>query len=150
MKRALITIITAALAIGAPYARAQWAVADAGNLVQNTTTAMNSVRSVAQQISAYQLQLQQYANQVKQATGLADASLIQPFPGTTAPRWLLDALGRGLAGVTFFGQNVTGDTQSLTASLRAAAPVEPVIAIDEEGGDVTRVAYASGSPYISR
>ena len=78
---------------------------------------------------------------------LADAILIPPFPGTTAPRWLLDALGRGLAGVTFFGQNVTGDTQSLTASLRAAAPAEPVIAIDEEGGDVTRVAYASGSPY---
>ena len=78
---------------------------------------------------------------------LADAILIPPFPGTTAPRWFLDALGRGLAGVTFFGQNVTGDTQSLTASLRAAAPAEPVIAIDEEGGDVTRVAYASGSPY---
>lgn len=78
---------------------------------------------------------------------LADAILIPPFPGTTAPRWLLDALGRGLAGVTFFGPNVVGDTPALTASLRAAAPVEPVIAIDEEGGDVTRVAYASGSPY---
>jgi beta-N-acetylhexosaminidase len=60
---------------------------------------------------------------------------------------LLNALGRGLAGVTIFGPNVVGDTPALTASLRAAAPVEPVIAIDEEGGDVTRVAYASGSPY---
>jgi beta-N-acetylhexosaminidase len=46
-----------------------------------------------------------------------------------------------------FGSNVVGDTPALTAALRAAAPVEPVIAIDEEGGDVTRVAYASGSPY---
>src|SRR6185437_1660793 len=73
-----------------------------------------------------------------------DAILIPPFHGTTAPRWLLNALGRGLAGVTFFGPNVVGDTPALTASLRAAAPV---IAIDEEGGDVTRVAYASGSPY---
>ncbi|HEY0935624.1 MAG TPA: glycoside hydrolase family 3 N-terminal domain-containing protein, partial [Trebonia sp.] len=78
---------------------------------------------------------------------LADAVLIPPFPGTTAPRWLLDALGRGLAGVTFFGPNVTGDTLALTAALRDAATAEPVIAIDEEGGDVTRVAYASGSPY---
>ena len=78
---------------------------------------------------------------------LADAILIPPFPGTTAPRWFLRALERGLAGVTFFGSNVTGDTVALTAALRAAAPVEPVIAIDEEGGDVTRVAYASGSPY---
>jgi beta-N-acetylhexosaminidase len=78
---------------------------------------------------------------------LADAILIPPFPGTTAPPWLLRALERGLAGVTFFGANVTGDTSALTAALRAAAPVEPVIAIDEEGGDVTRVAYTSGSPY---
>lgn len=78
---------------------------------------------------------------------LADAVLIPPFPGTTAPGWLLSALERGLAGVTFFGQNVVGDTLSLTASLRDAAAAEPVIAIDEEGGDVTRVAYASGSPY---
>jgi beta-N-acetylhexosaminidase len=78
---------------------------------------------------------------------LADAILIPPFPGMTAPAWFLSALERGLAGVTFFGSNVTGDTQALTASLRDAAPVEPVIAIDEEGGDVTRVAYESGSPY---
>jgi beta-N-acetylhexosaminidase len=34
----------------------------------------------------------------------------------------------------------------LTAALRAAAP-EPVIAIDEEGGDVTRLAHRTGSPY---
>jgi len=78
---------------------------------------------------------------------LADAILIPPFPGTSAPRWLLRALERGLAGVTLFGPNVTGDTAVLTASLRAASPSEPVIAIDEEGGDVTRVAYAAGSAY---
>ena len=78
---------------------------------------------------------------------LADAILIPPFPGTAAPRWLVDALGRGLAGVTLFGSNVTGDTPALTAALRAAAPSEPVIAIDEEGGDVTRIGYADGSPY---
>jgi len=78
---------------------------------------------------------------------LADAILIPPFPGTTAPQWILEALGRGLAGVTLFGHNVLGDTSALTSSLRAAADAEPVIAIDEEGGDVTRVAYVDGSPY---
>src|SRR6202021_3670948 len=37
---------------------------------------------------------------------------------------------------------------SLTDALRAACSVaDPVIAIDEEGGDVTRIAYADGSPY---
>jgi beta-N-acetylhexosaminidase len=78
---------------------------------------------------------------------LADAILIPPFPGVEAPRWILDALARGLAGVTLFGHNVLGDTSALTSELRGAAALEPVIAIDEEGGDVTRVAYADGSPY---
>ena len=81
---------------------------------------------------------------------LADAILIPPFPGLSAPRWILTAVGRGLAGVTLFGQNIsTPDRVSaLTASLRvAAAGDDPVIAIDEEGGDVTRVAYSAGSPY---
>ena len=39
-------------------------------------------------------------------TRLADAILIPPFPGASAPRWILEALGRGLAGVTLFGQNI--------------------------------------------
>ena len=83
-------------------------------------------------------------------TRLADAILIPPFPGSLAPRWILEALGRGLAGVTLFGQNISTPDQvtALTASLRAAGTADhPVIAIDEEGGDVTRVAYADGSPY---
>jgi beta-N-acetylhexosaminidase len=81
-------------------------------------------------------------------TRLADAILVPPFPGPAAPRWLLLALENGLAGVTLFGPNVSGPEQlsGLTAQLRAAAP-EPVIAIDEEGGDVTRLAHLTGSPY---
>ena len=88
---------------------------------------------------------------------LADAILIPPFPGRSAPRWILGALSRGLAGVTLFGPNIAAPEQvsALTGSLRSAASVsaasvsaaDPVIAIDEEGGDVTRVAYADGSPY---
>jgi beta-N-acetylhexosaminidase len=86
---------------------------------------------------------------------LADAILIPPFPGRSAPRWLLEALSRGLAGVTLFGPNIEapGQVSALTTALREAASAssaafgDPVIAIDEEGGDVTRVAYADGSPY---
>jgi beta-N-acetylhexosaminidase len=83
-------------------------------------------------------------------TRLAEAILIPPFPGPSAPRWILAALGRGLAGVTLFGQNIStpDSVAEMTARLRAAsAGDDPVIAIDEEGGDVTRVAYADGSPY---
>ena len=80
---------------------------------------------------------------------LADAILIPPFPGSSAPHWVLRALDHGLGGVTLFGPNISAPEQvrSLTAALRTAAAQDPVIAIDEEGGDVTRVAYAEGSSY---
>jgi len=79
---------------------------------------------------------------------LAEAILIPPFPRVTAPGWLLAALDRGLAGVTLFSPNVCDPAQlaALTSQLRNAAG-EPVIAIDEEGGDVTRMAHRTGSPY---
>ena len=79
---------------------------------------------------------------------LAEAVLIPPFPGHTPPRWILSALEGGLAGVTLFGPNVSDPEQIalLTAALRGAVD-EPIIAIDEEGGDVTRVTYWSGSLY---
>jgi beta-N-acetylhexosaminidase len=79
---------------------------------------------------------------------LADAVLIPPFPGHTPPPWILAALEGGLAGVTLFGPNVADPEQValLTATLRSATE-EPLIAIDEEGGDVTRVTYWTGSLY---
>jgi beta-N-acetylhexosaminidase len=79
---------------------------------------------------------------------LADAVLIPPFPGHTPPAWILSALESGLAGVTLFGPNVSDPEQIslLTSALRGSTD-EPVIAIDEEGGDVTRVTYWSGSLY---
>ena len=79
---------------------------------------------------------------------LADAVLIPPFPGHIPPRWILTALEGGLAGVTLFGPNVADREQIalLTATLRSATE-EPLIAIDEEGGDVTRVTYWTGSLY---
>ncbi|MDX6392935.1 MAG: beta-N-acetylhexosaminidase [Streptosporangiaceae bacterium] len=79
---------------------------------------------------------------------LADAILIPPFPGPDVPRWVLAALERGLAGVTVFGPNIADPEQvaRLTARLWSAGGV-PLIAIDEEGGDVTRIAHLTGSRY---
>jgi beta-N-acetylhexosaminidase len=80
---------------------------------------------------------------------LADGVLIPPFPGTVAPAWLLAALEGGLAGVTLFASNTEAGPAAiagLTASLRSASG-SVLVAVDEEGGDVTRVWYGSGSPY---
>jgi beta-N-acetylhexosaminidase len=79
---------------------------------------------------------------------LADAVLIPPFQGGREPAWIRTSLTDGLAGVTLFGLNVqdSGQLAALTARLRAAT-TEPIIAIDEEGGDVTRISHQTGSDY---
>ncbi|MDQ1714565.1 MAG: beta-N-acetylhexosaminidase, partial [Frankiaceae bacterium] len=79
---------------------------------------------------------------------LADACLLPPFVGLTAPDWVLRRLEGGMRGVTLFGRNIESRQQvaALTAQLRAARS-DVLIAIDEEGGDVTRLEYHVGSSY---
>jgi beta-N-acetylhexosaminidase len=78
---------------------------------------------------------------------LALSSLLLGFVGPTPPRWLLEALADGLGGVVLFGSNLGDgrDVGRLTARLRAAAGRDIVVALDEEGGDVTRLDTARGS-----
>ncbi|WP_327317753.1 glycoside hydrolase family 3 protein [Streptomyces sp. NBC_01235] len=76
-------------------------------------------------------------------------TVLQPgFPGTTAPDWLLRRLGEGLASVGLFGRNITSPEQlaALTAQLRAERD-DVLVAIDEEGGDVTRLEVRTGSGF---
>ncbi len=70
------------------------------------------------------------------------------FHGTTLPAWLERRLRDGLGGVCLFGGNIVSPQQlrALTAAIRAANP-RAVIAIDEEGGDVTRLYYDRGAPF---
>ncbi|HZE40273.1 MAG TPA: glycoside hydrolase family 3 N-terminal domain-containing protein, partial [Stackebrandtia sp.] len=79
---------------------------------------------------------------------LALRTLIPGFTGTTAPQWALDLLDEGLGGYCLFAFNVADPEQltDLNATLRQAND-DIVIAIDEEGGDVTRLHSATGSPY---
>ncbi|SDT77356.1 glycoside hydrolase family 3 N-terminal domain-containing protein [Actinoplanes derwentensis] len=79
---------------------------------------------------------------------LALRTLLAAFPGTVAPQWAGDLLADGLAGHTLFGGNITDADQvtRLTAQLRSAR-ADTLIAIDEEGGDVTRLGHRTGSPY---
>jgi len=87
--------------------------------------------------------------------------LLPGFRGTTLPDWLRARLEAGLAGVCLFAENIVADSPgspdaggpdsdarlaALTGEIRAANAAA-VVAIDEEGGDVTRLAAATGSPY---
>ncbi|WDZ82224.1 glycoside hydrolase family 3 protein [Micromonospora cathayae] len=75
------------------------------------------------------------------------AAVLQPgFVGTTPPEWVRRWLGEGLGAVVLFARNVVDPTQvaALTAALRAERP-DVIVAIDEEGGDVTRIESGPGS-----
>ena len=78
---------------------------------------------------------------------LAAGCLLAGFEGPTVPDWLRRWLDAGLGGVVLFAWNVESREQvaELTAALRSER--ELVVAIDEEGGDVTRLEAASGSSY---
>jgi beta-N-acetylhexosaminidase len=72
--------------------------------------------------------------------------LMPGFSGTVAPTWLLEAARDGLAGVVLFAGNTPDlpSTAALTGQLYDAAP-GLLIALDEEGGDVSRLQAATGS-----
>ncbi|HEY4268133.1 MAG TPA: beta-N-acetylhexosaminidase [Galbitalea sp.] len=78
----------------------------------------------------------------------AAATLLPGFAGPTLPAWLETRLRDGLAGVCLFATNIESRSQlrGLTDAIRAANPFA-LIAIDEEGGDVTRLYSDQGSPY---
>ncbi|MFD5747177.1 glycoside hydrolase family 3 protein [Streptomyces sp. NPDC127033] len=76
-------------------------------------------------------------------------AVLQPgFVGTTAPDWLLRAIGDGLTSVGLFGRNVADPEQlaALTGRLRRERD-DILVAIDEEGGDVTRLEVRHGSSF---
>ena len=77
-----------------------------------------------------------------------DGCLLARFAGTQPPDWLRRWLDDGLGGVLLFANNITGPAQlrELTTTLRGHHP-EVLIAVDEEGGTVTRVEARAGSSY---
>ncbi|MFD7668908.1 glycoside hydrolase family 3 protein [Streptomyces sp. NPDC059788] len=79
---------------------------------------------------------------------LVNACLLPAYAGRSPADWMLRAADEGLAGVALFGTNFpTGAgplREEVTAPLRAVRP-DLLIALDEEGGDVTRLDYRRGS-----
>ncbi|MDQ1659803.1 MAG: beta-N-acetylhexosaminidase [Cryptosporangiaceae bacterium] len=74
------------------------------------------------------------------------ACLLPGFPGITPPAFLRAAIADGLGGVCLFAGNIASPAalSELTAELRAQNPAL-LVAIDEEGGDVTRLDAGAGS-----
>jgi beta-N-acetylhexosaminidase len=79
---------------------------------------------------------------------LAAACIFPSFPGIEAPDWIRRFLAGGGGGIVLFAYNVPSleGLASLCASLRAESG-DLLLGIDEEGGDVTRLEWQTGSSY---
>jgi beta-N-acetylhexosaminidase len=77
-----------------------------------------------------------------------DGCLMARFDGLEPPSWLLRWLDDGLAGVLLFAQNISSPeaARSLVERFRAHNP-HALVAVDEEGGIVTRLEAATGSSF---
>jgi len=79
---------------------------------------------------------------------LAERCLLPGFRGTEAPDWLRRRVAEGLGGVVLYGRNVASAEQvAALCEVLHRERRELLIAIDEEGGDVTRLEVAAGSGY---
>ena len=72
------------------------------------------------------------------------------FPGTTLAPEVARLLDAGLGGLCLFGSNTADGPDAIAVLTQAAHAVSPhaVIAVDEEGGDVTRLHASTGSPVL--
>lgn len=70
---------------------------------------------------------------------LADAVLVPGYTETHVPDWLAEAIGGGLAGVCWFGQNLEGVTPTDVADRLRADRTDLLVLSDEEGGAVSRI-----------
>ncbi|HET7647326.1 MAG TPA: glycoside hydrolase family 3 N-terminal domain-containing protein [Gaiellaceae bacterium] len=77
----------------------------------------------------------------------AAACVLPSFPGTAPPDWIRRFLAEGGRGILLFADNV-GNLPALAAALRAERE-DVLLALDEEGGDVTRLEWREGSSYPS-
>ncbi len=79
---------------------------------------------------------------------LAASCILPGFAGPTAPDWVRRRISEGFGGVVLYAWNVESREQlaSLTDDLRAERS-DLIVAVDEEGGDVTRLEAARGSSY---
>ncbi len=74
----------------------------------------------------------------------AAGTLLSSFPGETVPSWVWRQADAGLGGVCLYGSNRGADVAAVAAALHDVRP-DLVVALDEEGGDVTRLEAVTGS-----
>lgn len=79
---------------------------------------------------------------------LVNGCLLPGFPGPDLPQWVAEGLEAGLPGAVLFTWNLTGPgaVARLAGAVRERRS-DALVAVDEEGGDVTRLDYPGGSRF---
>jgi beta-N-acetylhexosaminidase len=78
----------------------------------------------------------------------ANACIFPSFPGDVPPDWIRRFLAEGGGGVVLFAYNVpTRERLRALCSVLRSERADLLLAIDEEGGDVTRLEWETGSSY---
>jgi beta-N-acetylhexosaminidase len=85
---------------------------------------------------------------VSELERLASSCIFPGFEGPVVPDWVRRRIAEGLGGIVLYAWNVESPEQlrALTDDLRSER-ADVLIAIDEEGGDVTRLEAGTGSSY---
>jgi len=85
---------------------------------------------------------------VSELDELASACIFPSFPGDAPPDWARRFLAGGGGGLVLFADNVPTRERlsALCADLRSERD-DVLLALDEEGGDVTRIEWETGSSY---
>ncbi|MFJ9517215.1 glycoside hydrolase family 3 N-terminal domain-containing protein [Kitasatospora sp. NPDC101801] len=81
---------------------------------------------------------------------LVNSCLLPAYGGATPADWLKREIDDGLAGIVLYGANLgllDGRLRELVTGPLRAHRSDLVIALDEEGGDITRAEYHRGSNY---
>lgn len=79
---------------------------------------------------------------------LARRTVLAAFAGHSLPDWAKRMTDEGLGGYLLYGFNIAdpGQVATLVGQIRAGRD-DVIVALDEEGGDVTRLGHLTGSPY---
>jgi beta-N-acetylhexosaminidase len=90
------------------------------------------------------------AEDMSELDRLVNSWLLPGFAGPVLPEWTADALADDLAGICVYGAHLPREggagraVAGPAAAVRTAVP-DALVALDEEGGDVTRLDYRPGS-----
>jgi len=132
-RAALFAVLALALSVGVVVGASGGDAADTPRDAATTVVAPGALDRAREDVG--QMSLERQVGQL----------LVIAFPGTSAPRYVLDALREDrAAGVILFGANApsASSVRALTQRIQRAAGGDAIVCLDQEGGGIRTLAFA--------